>query len=360
MKKVVAISYNNPRPRRIVGDGEFELHLFDIGATIDHKDIFNVYHLDVRYRSGERTYHEMLRRFLAEHGDAEIVINNGLNAFHPEWAHDALGDKIKIWGSVDDPVSSYQMAASCAWAYDGAFYVSPSYAAGRSMAEVLGLWGIEHTHWFPLAGSFWSRAETNIDPTAEHRARVLGSMRKRTRPAIYIGNLNGPKLDRLALARRRLGDRLAIYGNWPLYGYAGYFGPLRKRGFLPYRVRGISDAEREAFYFDHKICLNLHMSERRETGNLRMYEAPSFGLLLVSDKAADDWHAKIFEPGVEAVFYDTIDEAAELIQRYLADDEARIRIATAGFERWCRDYDREKCLLDLLRWAATVPKKKTR
>jgi hypothetical protein len=352
MKKVVVMSY--PDRPRVHGDNEFEVHRFDIRPYIETEKTYYIFDIDVLYRSGAPRYHRMLERFVREHGDADIVIVNGLNAFHPEWLHDAMPRAIKIWGCVDDPVASYQRTAACVWAYDGAFYVSPSYARGRSMAEALQLWGSPHTHWFPLAGNFWNPIGAPMRATAAHRDRVLASLARRPDGLVYVGNLYGPKFDRLAELKRRLGSRLSVYGRWPLKGYAGFLGPLRGRRFMPHRVRRISAEERDRVYLSHRIGLNMHFSDLRETGNMRMYEAPCFGLMQLCDKAADDRHLQIFAAG-EAVYYDSVEEAVALGEYYLANDDARIRIARAGFERFCRDYDNERCFLDLLRWAQMVP-----
>ena len=85
-----------------------------------------------------------------------------------------------------------------------------------------------------------------------------------------------------------------------------------------------------------------------------MYETPAHGMLMVSDKAAANTHARIFEPKTEAVYYDSVNEAIDLIEHYLTHDEERIRIAQAGYERYWQDYQWEPNLLRFMDWASSI------
>jgi spore maturation protein CgeB len=77
-------------------------------------------------------------------------------------------------------------------------------------------------------------------------------------------------------------------------------------------------------------------------------------MMMVCDKAAANAHARIFEPDREAVYYDSIEQAIEAIEYYLAHDEERVRIAKAGFERFWRDYEWESNLLKFLKWCESL------
>lgn len=85
-----------------------------------------------------------------------------------------------------------------------------------------------------------------------------------------------------------------------------------------------------------------------------MYETPAHGMLMVCDKAAANTHARIFEPNTEAVYYDSLNEAIDLIEYYLTHDEERIRIAQAGYERYWKDYEWENNMKKFLDWASTL------
>jgi len=94
-----------------------------------------------------------------------------------------------------------------------------------------------------------------------------------------------------------------------------------------------------------------------ETGNMRMYEVPAHGAMLLCDKAGLNAHEQIFEPDKEAVFYDSIEDAIQKIEYYLQHDEERKRVARAGFNRVHADYDGESNLKHFLDWASALPKK---
>ena len=103
----------------------------------------------------------------------------------------------------------------------------------------------------------------------------------------------------------------------------------------------------------------MHLSETpMETGNMRMYEVPAHGMMLLCDKAGLNAHEQIFKRDKEAVFYDSIEDAIEKIEYYLQHDEERERIARAGFARVHRDYDWELGLKNFLDWASGLPKKR--
>jgi spore maturation protein CgeB len=117
----------------------------------------------------------------------------------------------------------------------------------------------------------------------------------------------------------------------------------------------LSDAERRALYLRARIGIDMHVSNvPSETGNMRMYEVPAHGAMLLCDKAALNAHALIFKPDVEAVFYDDLQDAIDKIEYYVAHPAERIAIARAGFERRRSDYDYEGVLKGLLDWASAI------
>jgi hypothetical protein len=63
--------------------------------------------------------------------------------------------------------------------------------------------------------------------------------------------------------------------------------------------------------------------------NMRVFEALAAGALLITDRIGNGLDHLLTE-GVHYVGYDTVEEAVEQIDRYLADEPARARIADAG------------------------------
>ena len=81
---------------------------------------------------------------------------------------------------------------------------------------------------------------------------------------------------------------------------------------------------------------------------MRTYETPVHGMLMVCDKASAGAYVRIFESDKEAVYYDNIDQAIELIEYYLHHEDERVRIARAGYECFWWEYELESNLLKFL------------
>jgi spore maturation protein CgeB len=103
--------------------------------------------------------------------------------------------------------------------------------------------------------------------------------------------------------------------------------PLRERyrgeawGLDMYRVLASS-----------KVTLNRHIDVAEgQANNMRLYEATGSGALLVTDRGRK--LDELFEVGAEVLAYDDEDDLVEQVEAMLADDERRIRIATAGQAR---------------------------
>jgi len=336
------------RPTIALGD-RWEVSFFNPCDYLDSREAGTTDRLDRLWRDGNPAMTRLLSAFEQASAGMDVVVCSFFNPFPPEWLATRFRDQRLVLGCIDDPPASYPRTVPALWAFDGAFYVSPSYSADFSMPEILRRWGCAHSFWWPL-----TRARTG---DAAHVAAVEASWGRRDRDLIYIGSLYRQKGPRFAALNRAFGRRLSIHGRWPLAGFAGFVTPIRGYGFIPRRVRSLSDAERTQTYLRHRICINMHYSERRETGNMRLYEAPWHGCMQLCDKAAMDLHAQIFEPDVEAVYYDSIDDAIEKANWYLTHPQDCERIARAGFARVQRDYDEDAWTVRLLDWAAALPKR---
>lgn len=268
------------------------------------------------------------------------------NPFPPEWLIQEGSGITRILGCFDDPHATYTKTLSSVVAYHGAYYNSPSFSQNRLTKDIFKEFGIKNTHWFPLAYTQF---------TDDHIQNVEKSWENRENQIIYVGKCYGDKVDRLALLNKQYGARLLVYGEeWPLFGIAGYFAPLRGRRFFPRIVRPISDLERQNYYLTSLIGFNMHKSNQAETGNMRMYETPSYGMILLCDRAGCNAQELIFEPDQEALYYSSIEEAQNKIERCFSDREYAIKIAQNGYYRAKRDYSYNKVLGDLFRWAASI------
>ncbi len=289
----------------------------------------------------------MLKAFLKtihDFGAEGLAVHQ--NPFPPEWLVEHTDGLVRVLGCFDDPQKTYVATLPVLWAYHGAYFCSPSYSASLRFRDALAMFGVRHTHWFPLS---------MVTPTDDLVSAVQASWTTRIPKAVYIGKCYGDKVDKLALIDRGIGGRLCVYGrNWPLFGWGGWVAPLRGRKFFPKWVRPMDDAERRDAYLSSLIGLNMHLGEGAETGNMRMYEVPMHGAMLLSDSAGCNAHADIFEPNVEAVYYGSVEEAVDKAKYYLEHPEKAIAIARRGFKRARRDYHFGKVKLDFFNWVAGV------
>ena len=233
----------------------------------------------------------------------------------------------------------------------------------RRISSLLNRWGCEYSYWFPnVPPNAEAAGQCGSWPLLAPRAEALKRgdvfFRERDIDLIYVGGAYDSKIDRLAQPRRHFGSRFNIYGRWRLGGYGGFARWAKGKPPLWTRVRAVSNQERTQLYYRTKIGFNMHLSETpMETGNMRMYEVPAHGAMLLCDKAGLNAHEQIFEPGKEAVFYDSLEDAISLIDYYLQHDAERERIARAGFARVHRDYDGETNLKKFLDWASGLPRR---
>lgn len=300
--------------------------------------------VDMLYRTRHPGYMRFLADFVERYENYDAIVLSTYNPIHPEVLQHQLKKPVKILGFVDDPISTYQRGIPYLWAFDGALYVSPSYDERKPMPEALEHWGCRHHYWLPLT----QPVDISVDVREEFFVR-------RNRAMIYVGKPYGSKVDRLSRLKARFGGDFEVYGRWPLWGYAGVLRALRGGRPFWHRVRPITDATRRALYLDTKIGFDMHFSDRpMETGNMRMYETALHGMMLLCDKGGRNAHETIFVPDREAVFYDSIDDAIEKAEYYLAHPQERIEIAWNGFRRAHRDYSWTTNLAAFLDWVMSL------
>lgn len=338
------MSYFPKRRHRTLAD----LILGGVNACYYHRELAKgAEYVDRLYRERDPYYMRMVGDFIDKFKEHDMIVFLHYNFIHPEILKRELADPVKILGFVDDPLSTYIRGIPYLWAFDGAFYISPGYADSLPFEKAIKRWTNAPTAWWPLVPTPFQRPVDKDE----------GFFRNRTIDLTYVGNAYGPKIDRLIRLKKRFGDQFRVHGRWPFKGYHGFVRALQGKPVFTHRVTSLSNQERTELYWETKIGFNLHVSERpSETGNMRMYETPAHGMLMICDKAGDNAHVDIFEPGEEAVYYDTIEEAIELIEYYLHHEDERTRIAKAGFERYWRDYEWEKNLLRLLDWGIGLRK----
>lgn len=319
--------------------------------------------IDQMYRDRDPSYMRFIGDFVEKFRDADLLVMAFYNPIHPEVLNRELSAPIKVLGFTDDPFSTYVRGLPYLWAFDGAFYISPGYNEHFLFHDALARWGCTQSYWWPAVFPKANPADPCdhwplIATRKEANQHGDDFFSNRDQDVIYVGAAYPSKMNRLAEFRKRLGSRMQIYGRWPYKGYVGLLRGLMRKPALWTRITGISDAERARLYYRTRIGINMHLSDvPRETGNLRMYEVPAHGMMLLCDKAGLNAHEQIFTPDKEAVFYDSTEDALEKMEYYLTHHEERERIARAGFERVHRDYDGETNLKNFLAWTERLVKR---
>jgi len=93
------------------------------------------------------------------------------------------------------------------------------------------------------------------------------------------------------------------------------------------------------------FCSNLN----RDEFSGRSFQIPASGGFLLAEDTPG--HREMFTDGQEAVFFNSIDDCAEKIRRYLPDEEARLRIAKAGQLRSAASgYDYDSRVAEVLKY----------
>lgn len=298
--------------------------------------------IDKLYRQRDPAYMRMVEQFVERYRDYDLIVM-AHNFIHPDILVNELQKPVKILGFIDDPYTTYQRGIPFLWAFDGAFHISTSYSERWLFPEAFERWGFHNHRWWPLT------------QPCELPARGRDYFENRDVEVVYVGNPHPNKLGRLALLKRHFGDRFHVHGRWRFSGFGGWAGALSGKPVYWRRVRPLSAEGRTNLYRRAQIGFNMHVSDQpTETGNMRMYELPSHGVMQVCDKAGRDAHAQIFAPGKEAVFYNDLPDAIDRIEYYIAHPAERIEIAMAAYERARRDYDWRHNLRDMLEWGLSL------
>lgn len=119
---------------------------------------------------------------------------------------------------------------------------------------------------------------------------------------------------------------LSIYG--PIWGKKCQNPALRKK----IKDRAIWGPQLLSLYNRAQIVIDIPVwDSRRETLNLRTFDVPATGALLLTEDSVP--LRQLLTPGVEVATCKTPEELRAQSLHYLADTEARQQVANAGYER---------------------------
>jgi spore maturation protein CgeB len=95
--------------------------------------------------------------------------------------------------------------------------------------------------------------------------------------------------------------------------------------------RGLDDATYVKVISGSKIALGLLSAGNNDLHTTRSLEIPAIGTPFCGPRTAD--HEALYRDGIEAVFFDTADECADLCLALLQDEPRRQALGAAGYQR---------------------------
>jgi hypothetical protein len=311
-----------------------------LGSKLRNPDfIQNLYH------SKDPGYFAFLNEFYDRYKDYDVIVMNpGVDLVHPEFLYKYFPNSLKCLHFIDDPHMTYSYCLPFSWAFDCATYVTPSYSDEYTMEEILKLTGFKNIKWFPHCVTNNSKPIFNADELNEN-------LLKRDNKIIYVGNHYTSKNKRLHIIKNQMGKQFDIFGRHPFFGLLFPLTSTFSGYPTSYRVKSLSNSEREDKYKKYAIGLNMHLSfPSRETGNARLYELAYRGVAQVVDSSKVSAVNNIFVPEKEILTYDNIDECVTQLKKLLSDNDLRISIATAAYNRAINEYSYEHVINETCDW----------
>lgn len=162
-------------------------------------------------------------------------------------------------------------------------------------------------------------------PVTEEDRRTLGG------PVGFIGAFEAERAAAM-VAVARAGIEVRIWGGraWRAFEPRGL--PLRVES----RPLWGDEYAKAICSFDINLCFLRRLNRDRQTQ--RSMEIPACGGFMLAERT--DEHRGLFEEGMEAEFFGSIEELVEKVRHYLSHEDARRQIARAGRERCLRSgYD---------------------
>lgn len=218
------------------------------------------------------------------------------------------GRMVSWW--FDDPCSSASFMGSAAL-FDHIFIFDRSYIPDMMAA------GARSVHFLPCA----------CDEDVHRPLQLSCSERKRFACEMAFVAWRYPERDAVVWALMEEVE-LGVWGG----GWEGLASRRTAAGTRVVRGGGVPPRTAAKIYNAAKIGLNIHAVQSRLGGlNMRTFEVLACGRFQLVDRIAG--LEELLEPGREVICYGSPDEACRLAKYYLADDTARVRIATQGRAR---------------------------
>ncbi len=302
-----------------------EVHLF----STDNKNfsVFGTYesHLELDKKNDVREIYSFIFDYIKEH-KIEICIFFGSGY---SW-HESFLLKLKEIAYIacyfgDDPEGSSKTSKFYVKNFNYAFCGGIFYNDRSTIEEKYIEWGAKRAKFIPLG----------VCPAKY--SEPIRDLNQRSVDLVYVGGCYFPKVFRMFRLKWHFGDRMRMYGRgWNKSGSIPKTLILKIIKFF-FRIHQIEELPKEqliGLYQDSKIGFNIHMSYG--PSNLRLYELPMNGVMQI----CDCWEglSRLYEIDKEVVFYETIGDAIKKIEYYLDNENERIKIAWAGYEKVRNNY----------------------
>ena len=168
------------------------------------------------------------------------------------------------------------------------------------------------------------------EPTIHYPPSAGWSDKDRDRAVSFIGTPYDHRAEFLTRLWKEFGFPVSVSGGLVWKSALGC-----EASAAIYRGNGelYGDEYREGIW-KSRINLSFITHSNQDEFAHKSFEIAGAGGFLLAERSAG--HLQYFKEGEEAVFFSTIEECAEQIRRYLPDEDARKRIAAAGYERAVR------------------------
>lgn len=305
----------------------FEITAVDHRGALVEDQTYSPRDLEQRWQEGYKPLHALYNRVRRLAADHDVLVVEYDNVYLPRFLESL--DIFKVYFCGDDPEGSEVRSKPYVRYFDFCFAQTLGYDAEALVWEKYLEWGASRAAFSPFGV-----CDLDYDPgfseTQIHRG-------ERSLPVVFVGSA-GFRAQRVKELKRRL--PLSAYGiGWGRFSYLPLIHPMRVLGKITRRPHDpyLPDDRLVATYLSAKIGINTHLSYG--VGNRRMYALPANGVLQVCDQPA--LASRLFEPDREIICFDTLDEAVEKIEYYLAHDDERKEVAAAGYRRVIKDYKDE-------------------
>lgn len=271
--------------------------------------------IDKKWKQGDKKLFNLYNDIEEKTKDYDIFVNyNGIN-LHPEFV--GRLSTFNVYSCFDDPESSNFLSKPVARYYD------LSKVGNIACLDMYKEWGCRHVEYWPISFRFDS-----YDHSLTEEKILNGS---RTQNISLL-------CERQSRWRRERLDK--FYNAFP---NEAYYGPGWPNGFLDEKYK-------ISLYQNTKIGINIHNSIGPV--NFRTFEIPANGAMLLCDNKSN--LGKLYELGKEAVGFDTMEEAIDLSNYYLAHEEERVQVALNGWKKAMKEYNSVKIFEDLIKEVKSI------